>query len=146
MSGLLYDTEGDVSFKLEFFSDEEKRAVVRCEIAANLNLCCQRCLEALHCRIGTSATLAIVVGVHDERQLPERYDPLLVSGEPLRPRDLIEDELLLALPQIPMHDPASCPSRRGDVERVPEPEPECDRAPRGKSNPFSVLGQLKRKG
>jgi len=146
LQGLLLDNQGDVVFKLEFLADDQSRALVRCEVAATLSLCCQRCLEALQCRVDTSATLAIVVGVHDERQVPERYDPLLVSDEPLRPRDLIEDELLLALPQIPMHDPVSCTVRSGVVERVPELEPECDRGPRGTPTPFSVLGQLKSKG
>lgn len=52
--------------------------------------------------------LALVRGMDEARRLPERYDPLLVSESLIRPRDLIEDELLLALPQIPMHDPGVC--------------------------------------
>jgi uncharacterized protein len=73
----------------------------------------------------------------EARQLPERYDPLPVSDRLIRPRDLIEDELLLALPQIPMHDPQVCKAMSaGSDDEVQEQS--------GKANAFAVLADLKR--
>ena len=133
---LLLDKAGDVAFELAFSRDEERRALVHCEVAANLKLCCQRCLEGIDYEAANSALLAVVSGIDEEHRLPKRYDPLLVSDRLIRPRDLIEDELLLALPQIPMHEPGHCNSQL----RAPDEE-------QGRiagMSPFAVLAEIKR--
>lgn len=135
LQGLLLDTSGDVSFRLAFYRDEERRAVLRCEVAATLRLRCQRCLEALDHVVDTGMELAPVSGMEEERRLPERYDPLLVSAGSIRPRDLIEDELLLALPQIPMHEPDVCASTAPEVDAATTQS--------GTTSPFAVLAGLK---
>jgi uncharacterized protein len=135
LQGLLLDTSGDVSFRLAFSRDEEHRAVLHCEVSATLRLRCQRCLEALDHVVDTSMDLVPVSGMEEERRLPERYDPLPVSARSIRPRDLIEDELLLALPQIPMHEPDVCVSRA--------PEADTAKTQSGTTSPFAVLAGLK---
>lgn len=82
---VLLDTAGDVSFGLAFLRDDEQRAVLDCEVAATLRLRCQRCLEALDHQVDTSIRLALVSGADEERQLPERYDPLPVTERLMRP-------------------------------------------------------------
>ncbi|MCB2264329.1 MAG: YceD family protein [Candidatus Thiosymbion ectosymbiont of Robbea hypermnestra] len=133
LRGLLLDAAGDVGFRLAFSRDEAGRGVLRCEVVATLRLSCQRCLEALEHRVETDTWLALVSGVDEERRLPERYDPLPVGDEPIRPGDLVEDELLLALPQIPMHEPVVCGRYVADVNAVP-------RGSAGAS-PFAVLAE-----
>jgi uncharacterized protein len=134
---LLLEPAGDVTFRLAFSRDEERRAVVHCEVAASLTLRCQRCLEAMDHRVDSRLELALVTGLDEERLLPERYDPL-PAGEPIiRPRDLIEDELLLDLPQIPMHDPELCATEIRDAARAQEGA--------GALSPFAALAELKRK-
>ena len=110
---------------------------MRCEVAATLTLRCQRCLGALCHQVDTSALLALVSGIDEERLLPAGFDPLPVGEESIRPRDLIEDELLLALPQIPMHAPHACATGIPDVESA------ISRAAR--ASPFGALAELKRK-
>ncbi len=63
---------------------------------------------------------------------------LEVGEDPLDLLALVEDELLLALPIVPLHDPEICQPPVGPDE----PEPSEDEVTR--SNPFSVLAQLKR--
>ncbi|MCG6860628.1 MAG: YceD family protein [Chromatiaceae bacterium] len=133
--GLLLDAEGDASFRLAFFRDETHRAVLRCEVAATLRLRCQRCLEVLDHRVDANTLLALVSDIDEERELPDRYDPLMVGDEPVRPRDLIEDELLLALPQIPMHDPVVCAKHLPDLNAA--------QARSSTVSPFAVLAKLK---
>lgn len=138
LRGSLVETTGDVRFRLAFSRDEAQRAVVRCEVAATLKLCCQRCLEALDHTVDISTLLALVSGMDEERHLPEPYDPLPVSDEPIRPGDLIEDDLLLALPQIPMHESTLCARQAPDVKVA--------RIRADGASPFAVLAELKRRG
>ena len=134
---LLLDSAGDVAFRLAFSRDEEQRAVLYGEVTASLSLRCQRCLESLDHRIDERVALALVSGMDEERQLPEHYDPLLVSERLIRPGDLIEDELLLGLPQIPMHAADACGVNVGQAAE--------DQERAQKANPFAVLAELKGK-
>lgn len=73
--------------------------------------------------------------------LPKGYDALEVGEEPLDLLALVEDELLLALPIVPAHDPEVCQHPAGFVV---EDEPESSEVEDKRPNPFSVLAQLKR--
>lgn len=137
LSPLLLDTAGDVVFRIVFSRDEEQRAVLLGEVSASLPLLCQRCLETLDHRVNSEMALALVAGMDEGRQLPEQYDPLPVDERLIRPRDLVEDELLLCLPQIPMHDPDIC---KADVRATARDQKQSARA-----NPFAVLAEFKRK-
>jgi len=134
----LVEARGDVRFRLAFSRDEARRAVLCCEVAATLRLRCQRCLEAFDHEVDTNTLLALVLSMDEERHLPEPYDPLPVGNEPIRPGDLIEDELLLALPQIPMHEPTVCARQIPDTEVA--------RMQSDGANPFAVLAGLERGG
>ncbi len=138
LRGSLVEATGDARFRLAFSRDEAQRAVLRCEVVATLKLRCQRCLEALDHKVSTDTLLALVLRMDEERHLPEPYDPLPVSNESIRPGDLIEDELLLALPQIPMHEPTLCARQLPDVDVA--------RMQSGGASPFAVLAELKRRG
>ena len=74
----------------------------------------------------------------NSQSLPKAYDVLEPGEDPLDLRSLIEEELLLALPIVPAHHPEECQQPAG----LDEPEPGEDEVTR--SNPFSVLAQLKR--
>lgn len=133
----LRESDGEARFTLAFSRDPEGRGLVRGEIQARLILTCQRCLEAMALPVQASLELALVTGLDQARLLPEDLDPLLVTEETLRLADLIEDELLLALPQIPMHDPGACPQGQGGGEEEGAQGP--DEAP----HPFAILRALK---
>ena len=69
-----------------------------------------------------------------EDALPEGMEPLLVGeSAEIRPIDLVEDELILALPVVPMNPESTLP----DAVRVPDEDNEV------KPNPFSALAALK---
>lgn len=131
----LLDSEGDVAFRLAFERDQEDRAVMHGEARAALTLRCERCLGAFEHEVDTQMDLALVAGIDEARQLPDCYDPLVVSEKLIRPRDLIEDELLLGLPQIPAHPADVC----GPPDDTAAGQPVKQR-----ENPFAVLAQWKR--
>jgi uncharacterized protein len=134
---LLVDTHGVVDYQLRFGRDANRRALVWLDVRARLSLSCQRCLGVLEFPVDAQTTLVLVQGLDEAAGLPDDYDPLLPSEPLLRPMQLIEDELLLAIPTIPRHDAQDCL----DLEAVlppPEPEPEPKAA-----NPFAELTNLK---
>jgi uncharacterized protein len=60
---------------------------------------------------------------------------VLALSKNLDLRELIEDELLLALPLVPRHEDCPQPLRVG---HAPDPEPDA------RPNPFAALGALKK--
>jgi uncharacterized protein len=130
---LLVDTSGEVAFRLEFSRDQEHRAIVLGAVQALLLLRCQRCLQAVAHQVDARLALAAVPNIAAAQAVPERYDPLIADEGLIRPRDLVEDELLLDLPQIPAHGPELCSVV---AEQAAQPDRE---------NPFAVLAEWKRK-
>lgn len=89
---------------------EAGRPFLRVGIDAQLSLICQRCLGPYFYELHNETILPIA---RDEAELRrwEREDPLLdgLVAEPHQSvHDLIEDEVLLSLPVIAMHDEAAC--------------------------------------
>ncbi len=132
----LADTRGEVGFTLEFFHDEQHRACVRGKVEATLLLQCQRCLEVMPRPVQSSVSLAFVESIEEAEILPDTLDPALVEDGLVGLRDLIEDELLLALPQIPMHPAGTCSSQGGA-------EASLEGSEAVRENPFAVLAELK---
>jgi len=129
---LLLDSKGSLQVQLDFQLDERCMRVLQGHIDGEIRLLCQRCLQALEFPLHLSFKLGIVTDEAGVDRLPEGYEPLLVSGVPLNTREVIEDEVLLAMPAIPVHsDEQACKS---DYRNPPV-------APR--DNPFSVLEKLK---
>ena len=99
---------------------------------------CQRCLELVALPIHSSCDYAVVKEGANTQSVPKGYDALELGEDPLDLLALVEEELLLALPIVPVHDPKDCQQPVG----LEEPESSEDEVTR--SNPFSVLAQLKR--
>lgn len=108
--------------------------LVRGDIDAHLAMRCQRCLEAMPLRVRSELKLAIVA---DETQLvPEGYEAFIATDGTGRLADLVEEEILLALPDYPVH--GSIEECGELVARVLELEQQ-EKEP----SPFEVLRQLK---
>lgn len=130
---------GDASFRLSFDRDQSRRAVVRCEIEAGLNLTCQRCLESMKLHLAIDSRLGLVRGLDESAKLPEELDPLMVAYDALLDiRVLVEDEILLAIPDVPKHAKNDCPLDLGALADDQESEDT-----NTGSNPFDILAVLK---
>jgi uncharacterized protein len=135
---VLADDTGEIAVQLDFDVDALGVPTVVGRVSATLSLTCQRCLEAYTFPVDAQIALAWVKTEQAADKLPLRYEPYVVEETPLLLNDVIEDELLLALPQIPMHAEAECPASKLLKQRnteTDEPEP--------KANPFAVLAKLK---
>jgi uncharacterized protein len=80
-------------------------------VKANVNLTCQRCLEPMTMEIGAAPDTILLRGDEAEEGLPPETDTLKVPNASVALAELIEEELLLALPMVPMHELNECPAR-----------------------------------
>ena len=136
---LLTADEGRIEARMSFSRDEEERYVVRVEIEAEVVVTCQRCLEPMTTRLDSDNTLAIVWTDEQAAALPKHLEPLIVEEQTCDLHDVIEDELILALPPFSYHDRVECSVKIADyVDPLPQEEQGA-----GKPNPFDVLAQLK---
>ena len=131
--------EGAVEVELRFGVDDSGVRYMAGRLQTTVALVCQRCLEPFEQELDVVLRLGLVASEGEAERLPAAYDPLQVGDGRLFLRDVIEDELLLALPQIARHEPGAC----RPAEVVEEPAAEADEAPR--ENPFAVLARLKEK-
>lgn len=135
----LVSDAGDVHARLVFGRDEQGLIVMRGELEVEVQMVCQRCLEPATLPVHSEFVYAVLREGASQDSLPKGYDALEVGEEPLDLLELIEDELLLALPIVPAHDPDACQHPAGFAAA---PEPSVNEVSR--SNPFDVLAQLKR--
>lgn len=106
---------------------------------ARLALVCQRCLGPVEAAIETQRSFLFVAGEDAAAQLDaDTEDDVLALTRSLDLRELVEDELLLALPLVPRHE--LCP------EPLPVPENDEPLAGEERVNPFAALAALKRGG
>lgn len=136
------DPQGEVELELEFSRDARNRACLQGFVKADLILECQRCLTPMRLSLESQLNLALVESMDEAERLPEHYDPLLLKESRVRLLDIVEDELLLAMPAVPRHEPGECRSNQCyEPERNPAEHEELT----GKSSPFAVLAELKHK-
>jgi uncharacterized protein len=138
LAAQLVDDAGEVHARFDFERDELGAVVVRSVLETEVRMVCQRCLEVAALPIRGDYTYVVVRQGDGDQSVPKAYDALEVGEDPLDLLTLVEDELLLALPIVPVHDPEDCQQPAG----LDEPEPNEDEE--AKANPFSVLAQLKR--
>ena len=141
LAPLLMEPHGEAVFELAFSRDERKRARLEGQIQAHLTLQCQRCLGPVSVPVEMKFTLVAVQGIEEAEQLPDSVDPLLIGESKLRLVELVEDELLLSLPQVPRHQAGECSAaviEKPDWDSAAAKE-QGEPAP----NPFAQLANLK---
>ncbi len=139
----LLDSSGKVAVSLEFGIDAEGIRYMKGRLQSELTLECQRCLQAMQAPIDAEIALGLVRSNDAAELLPSHYEPLLVESDALFLRDIIEDELLLALPLVAMHDECiDVNAQAADAtQRKDDDSGESDKA-----NPFAALAALKSNG
>ena len=136
---LLAGDEGLVQASLAFSRDEENRYLVKVSATVDVVVTCQRCLEPMGTHLSSENTLAVVWSDEQAAHLPRHLDPLIVDEQDCNLWDLVEDELILALPAFSYHRPDECKQIETGFSTETPPQVESE----DKSNPFDVLAQLK---
>ena len=139
LAEVLAGTNGEVRYELDFGRDEFGTAYVDVRVQAPLELTCQRSLEPFVLLTGVDARLGLIRSEREESSLPPGCEPLLIAEDgKLNLSDVIEDELLLAVPLVPVNPESSLP------EDVVDPGTEAFVAEDRADNPFAVLRELKK--
>ncbi len=87
--------------------------------------------------IESEFNLSPIEKLKDAEFLSQAYDPLVTNGQPVVLKQMIEDELVLNLPFVVMHERNECSATayvKLDDQVNAEPE---------KENPFQILQSLK---
>lgn len=115
------------------FSREEGRIIADVTLAAQLAPRCQRCLEPMLLPIQSSSRVALLESEEAAAGVPPELETALAPEGRMRLADLVEEELLLALPAAPRH-PGQCPGKQADVAQ--------ESISQTTQRPFASLGDL----
>lgn len=128
---MLASDAGDVAYKVRGVRDGRGRPGLQLSVQCTLQLRCQRCLEPLAYEV-QAATLLVLAASQAEidadptdAQAPDR----VLAGKEMPLRELVEDELILALPYAPRHADCAAQAELRDS---------------AKASPFAELRQLMR--
>ena len=139
LAEVLAGTDGVAQYELDFGRDQFGTSYLDVRVQAPLELICQRTLEPFILPVTVGARLGLIRSEREESALPPGSEPLLVAEDgKLSLADVIEDELLLALPLVPVNPDSSLP------DEVVGPGPEASVTEGRTDNPFAVLRELKK--
>ncbi len=141
LSDLLMADTGSVTVML-FFGRDGRLPKIEGEIEAELNLCCQNCLQTVVWPVKHTVKLGIVKTIEQANRLPDDFEPLLVEKDTVCLKEIIEDELLLTLPTYPKHQ-HNCLALHTDITNT---DTKAATGQSHKKNPFSILANLKNTG
>ncbi|MCG5512618.1 YceD family protein [Ectothiorhodospira shaposhnikovii] len=108
-------------------------------VVAELAPLCQRCLEPMRLPVDSRFEMRLVQEDRQAAGALDEEDVLVVGDERLDLAALVEDELMLCLPVVPLHPEQACVARL-------QPEfngRDVKAAQKEENNPFAVLGRLK---
>lgn len=128
-----YDAVGELAYQLRGAKDAQGKAMLVLHVDGVLEVLCQRCLDKMQLPVDVHVDFLVV---EDENDIPppeEEGDEIdyLVAEPKMSVWQLVEDEVMLALPLAPMHENTECAnvSVGGTGQK--------------RENPFKVLQGLK---
>ena len=115
----LHSDAGDLRYELQGIPEERGRPALRLKLEGGLSLVCQRCLGAMEfpLRIEVTLLLAKTQAEIDAEPLEAEGPERIVAGKDMAVRELVEDELLLAIPLAPRHERCAGRAALGDETR-----------------------------
>jgi uncharacterized protein len=137
----LLDEQGSVIANLLFEVDTERRPRIVGNVSTDVSVVCQRCLQPMILHVEDKIDLVLVTTDAQSKALPDRYDPWFCGeDESLSPADIIEEQLILAMPIVSMHERCVDVNKTQDLSIQNQIESESAR-----KNPFAALAGLKAK-
>jgi uncharacterized protein len=138
--------EASADCRLRFSKDENGRLRLEGEVEALLSLTCQRCLEPAKLLVSGHFAMAVVENESEAALLPAELDPVFRERRLLDLVALMEEELILAMPQVARHASVSECGPIGSDERLiaAEEVSAVDSEAQPTQRPFQVLAGLKK--
>jgi len=117
---ILATDAGEVAYEISGVRDERGRPGLRLKVRGTLRLRCQRCLESMPFEVQTDETLVLAATldeIHAEPADAHAADRV-VAGKEMALRELVEDELILAVPYAPRHESCAAAGTAGSTDKV----------------------------
>jgi uncharacterized protein len=130
--------ESAVDVRLSFF-EYDTLAAIHGSLQGRVMLECQRCLT--EAPIGIADDFNVVIVDRERSDEPGGYEPVVADAERLDVRWLVEEQVLLSLPLVALHDDENCADRTPDSTTAVAP----DEADEIRQQPFKNLRDLMRK-
>ncbi len=138
LQALLVEGYFSVSAELHFSIGDRGRKMIEGAVEAQVSVACQRCLKPLELTLVDDIRLALVQDEEAAAKLDGEIEPWIEAEYRLDPANIVEEQLLLAMPLAAYHDQDECqielPSSNADEALSAEREP----------NPFAILKELKK--
>lgn len=140
LSESVVSIDSDIDATLSFAIDNQRLVVISGSASVEVTLACQRCNKEFKRVVYAQYCFCPVKDDEQAEALPDGYDPIEVDdfGE-VDLLSLIEDEIILSLPIVPVHEIEHCEVSEADMVFGKLPE-EAE-----KPNPFAILASLKQK-
>lgn len=111
LAAQLAGKEGALEVDLATAKDKAGAAWLDGEIRGELSLTCQRGLHPFGWNCSLKPHLRLVASEAEEERVLKDCEPYLIQDDQLPLRDLVEDEVLLALPIVPRCGDPECVKR-----------------------------------
>ncbi len=122
------------------FTRESSLAVAGVRVEAELVLTCQRCMERLPWMLRSEGRAALVATAAEADRASDELETVFAEDHRISLRELVEEELLLALPLVPRHESEhDCAGPATDAQEAVQPAGD---APEETHRPFGQLAQL----
>lgn len=131
---VLFEPSGEVDYKLDGSVDKDGVAWLELHLDAKLSLLCQRCLGPMAFREQATRRFKLVPKgqpLGDPAEEPDDIEEIHAE-EDLDVAALVEDEIILTLPMVAVHEDGKCAA------------PQSAQDDGEKKSPFSLLSALKR--
>jgi len=128
-----YRNAGALAVGLKFLTDAHGRSVVEGELNGHVMAACQRCLRDLDIDVAVAFRFVVIGDESQAAGIDAGDDYIVADDDRLNILKLVEDELLLALPMVPVHGDDVCAPLHSD-QSVPAGD-----------NPFAQLAALKKR-
>ena len=130
--------ESDLQARVEFDLNPSRKPCVSGSINVRAAVPCQRCLEPVVIEVAAEFAVEVVWNEEQAAAIIKLADSWIVPERQANLVELLEDELLLALPVVSYHPQGQC---KDDLRGLIEPAEEEITA---NDNPFAVLESLKK--
>jgi len=141
--------KGDITIDFTFAVDQSGQENVSGSIDVVLWILCQRCLHPMRWNQNIAINLALVNSDLQVEKLSPQYEPLFLpdNGEDKLHSlaDIVESEILLALPQEAMHNKDQCSIDERYRNKEDDKPTSASKDKSTKPSPFAVLKQIKSK-
>jgi len=133
LADMLDDTDGNVEFSLQFDRAIKLLGKAQVKVKADLPLMCMISHKKFKLPVEIDTTVGFIDDLEYEEFIGSEMEASWVEGGFIKPLEIIEDELILAVPDAPFNESET------DEEPADDVKLESDEKP----NPFDILKSLK---